>query len=68
MKEFLRILLDIGLVLITFVILIFDITSLKLLILIGISGGVAFTVTGIQIFLDRKNLEKMDELDNQDKE
>ena len=67
MKDILRMLLAIGLVLIALVIFsVFDITSLKLLILLDIVMIVAFIITGVQIFLDRKNLAKLDEIDKQE--
>ena len=56
-------LLAIGLVLIALVIFsVFDITSLKLLILLGVGMVIAFIIAGVQIFLDRKNLAKLDEI------
>ena len=69
MKDILRMLLAIGLVLIALVIFsVFDITSLKLLILLGIGMVVGFVIAGIQIFLDRKNLTKLDEVTEDNKE
>ena len=66
MKDILRMLLAIGLVLIALVIFsVFDITSLKLLILLCIGMVVAFIITGVQIFLDRKNLAKLDDLEEE---
>ncbi|MCH5242641.1 MAG: hypothetical protein J1F67_09515 [Muribaculaceae bacterium] len=63
MKDILRMLLAIGLVLIALVIFsVFDITSLKLLILLGVGMVIAFIIAGVQIFLDRKNLAKLDEI------
>ena len=67
MKDILRMLLAVGLVLIAFVIFsVFDITSLKLLILLGIGMVIAFIIAGVQIFLDQKNLAKLDEIDEQE--
>ena len=67
MKDILRMLLAIGLVLIAFVIFsVLDITSLKLLILLGVGMVIAFIIIGVQIFLDRKNLAKLDEIDLKD--
>ena len=67
MKDILRMLLAIGLVLTAFVIFsVFDITSLKLLILLGVGMVFAFIIAGVQIFLDTKNLSELDEIDEQD--
>ena len=67
MKDILKMLLGIGLVLIAFVIFsVFDITSLKLLILLCVGMVVAFIIAGVQIFLDRKNLAKLDKIDLKD--
>ena len=60
-------LLAVGLVLIAFVrFSVFDITSLKLLILLGIGLVVGFIIAGIQLFLDRKNLAKLDDLEKEE--
>ena len=67
MKDILRMLLAIGLVLIALVIFsVFDITSLKLLILLGVGMVVSFIIAGVQIFFDRKNMAKLDEIDLKD--
>ena len=61
MNDILRMLLAIGLVLIAFVIFsVFDITSLKLLILLGIGMVIAFIIAGVQIYLDDIDLDEIE--------
>lgn len=46
-------------------IIIMFLSASKVLILLGIGGAIAFIVADFQIYLDRKNLAKMDKIDEQ---
>ena len=69
MKDILRMLLGIGIFLIVFVFFtIVPMTPIKVLILFGTVCVIAFIVAGIQIYLDRKNLAKLDEITDEDED
>ena len=65
MNEILRMLLGIGLFVVAFLLFSF-LSSFQVLMLIVIGIAIALAVAGIQIFLDRKNLAKLDDIDDEE--
>lgn len=62
MKKILKITGGIFLFLIVSIILMF-LSASQVFLLILLGGAIVFIIAGIQIFLDRKNLAKLDEID-----